>query len=120
VRPLQVSISADDIHAFGVRMSAMFEQAARQLGTLKDSVPRAAAAWSTLTDGLALGSMKAAGHLGPDVMAACADRAWQMQNTVPLGLVDVETGVPWVVLAARRATDPRQAVIAVQDQEGPR
>jgi hypothetical protein len=118
--PFKISVSADDLRAFSERLNAMFEQAARQLGTLKDSVPRAAAAWSTLTDGLALGSMKAAGHLGPDVMAACADRAWQMQNTVPLGLIDVETGVPWVVLDARRPSDPRQAVITVQDRERPR
>lgn len=118
--PVKISIDPGDLVAFNVRMNAMFEQVGRQMATLNASVPRAASAWSTLADGLKLRDIKAAGHLGPALMAACADRAWQMQNTVPLGLIDVETGVPWVVLAARRPSDPRQAVITVQDQEGPR
>jgi len=113
-------VEMGDLRAFAIRMNALFEEAGRQLAALKAPALRASSAWSTLEDGLKLRQLKSAGHLGPDLMAACADRAWRMQNTVPLGLLDVETGVPWVVLAARRATDPRQAVITVQDQEGPR
>jgi hypothetical protein len=117
VIPLKITIPAADVEAFGRVMQDMFERVGHDLARFTDAMTRAAPKWRTLADGLALGSMKAAGHLGPDVMAACADRAWQMQNTVPLGLVDVETGVPWVVLAARRPSDPRQAAITVQDQE---
>lgn len=118
--PLKITIPAEDVETFRRVMQDMFERVGHDLARFGDVMTRAAPQWRTLADGLALGSMKAAGHLGPDLMAACADRAWQMQNTVPLGLIDVETGVPWVVLEARRPSDPRQSVITVQDQELPR
>lgn len=118
--PLKITIPAEDVETFRRVMQDMFERVGHDLARFGDVITRSAPAWRTLADGLALGSMKAAGHLGPDVMAACADRAWQMQNTVPLGLIDVETGVPWVVLEARRPSDLRQSVITVQDRDVPR
>lgn len=80
---MSVRLRPDQVQPFGLVLQDIFERAANSIARMTPIAVRATLEMDTFTSRVRLAELRAHGHLGPELMKACAERAWELQNRGP-------------------------------------